>query len=266
MTRYRPALPASILLATLLLCNGTSRASDCNTPGGTCLLGVFPHTSIAQIEATYSPIAEELSLLLDREVLLQTSRSTETFGQRLGQRLYDLALAGIGQFLIVAEPAGYTPVARRETGLIFEVVVRSDSGLRRLSDLRGKRMGRIPSSQGTTLVVNRLIAAQSGLADSLTNIEFGSQQACIHALIAEIVDACGLAMPVKSIFEAASGRTFRVLARSQPAPGVSWVVSPTLAPSLRAQIRDYFLQREGFVPVGRHDYDRFRENIGPRHP
>lgn len=64
-------------ISSVLFCFGlmTGNALACNGEGDTCLFAVFPHSSMRQIESTYGPIAEELGLVIDRQVQLLTARS-----------------------------------------------------------------------------------------------------------------------------------------------------------------------------------------------
>lgn len=247
------------LLALGLCLIGNAIASDCANEGGICTLGVFPHTSIRQVEVTYSTIAEELSLVLDRDVQLRTSTTVERFLQQLQQLDYDVAFAGLGHFMLVGEPAGYIPLARRREKLRYVVIAAPDSPLRTLDDLRGKRFGQMPAENGTTIATTVLLRSHGfDLDRDLKRFRFGSQQACIHALAADMVDACGLAEPVMMVFQNQMRMRFRVLGYSPAVSNIAYIASPNLSPQQIARLRDYFSRREGFVPATPGDYDEFR--------
>ncbi|RMG33545.1 MAG: phosphate/phosphite/phosphonate ABC transporter substrate-binding protein [Gammaproteobacteria bacterium] len=237
-------------------------ASNCRQPEGTCIFGVFPHSSTRQIATTYQTIAEELSLVLDRDVRLQTARSIPEFLKRLRQHRYDIALAGIGHYLMVAEPAGYIPLAHRENPLHYVLVTPQESPLRDIDDLRGRRLGLMPPQNGTS-IAGQLILRDHGLdpQKDLTVVRLGSQQGCIHAMLTAQVDACAIAEPVVETFEAMMNRHFRILARSEDLPNVSYLASPLLAPDQIEALRDYFSDREHFVAARPSHYSHFRKRI-----
>ena len=162
------------LLAAMLLAPVSAVAGNCNAAGGSRVLGVFPHTSLGQIEATYAPITEELGLAIDRDVQLRTSRSMGAFIRHLRRQDKHIALTGIGQYLSDAEPAGYRPIARRDDDLVFEIIALPDSGMQQVTDLAGHTLGLIPASRGTTAFTLQLVRQSPGLEDRVQTRAFSS--------------------------------------------------------------------------------------------
>lgn len=255
-------LLAAGLLSALLFCLSLPASAGCKDADGQCLLGVFPHTSIRQIESTYSPMVEELSLVLDRDVDLATTSSIARFLEGLRQQHYDVAFAGLGHFVMVGEPVGYHPLARREQPLHYEIITVAERHIPDLDALKGRRLGLMPDENGTT-IASALLLVDSGYHPyrDFKVKRFPSQQACIHGLLADLTDACGIAGPVVSIFESRLKRTFQVLAESPAWSNVAYIASPNLSEEQVKQLRDYFASRQGFVAATSEDYAEFRRQI-----
>lgn len=254
---------SSLLGLLLVFCSlAVPAQQQCTETEGLCILGIFPHTSTRQIESTYSSIAEELSLVLDRDVQLVTTHTIPRFLEKLRQHRYDIAISGLGHFLTVAEPAGYIPLARRENPLHFLIITLPDRNIAYLEDIRGRRLGMMPAENATT-VATLLLLREHGIEPLRDTevINYASQQACIHGLITDIVDVCGLAEPVVSVFERQMNIHFEVIRKTEPFDNISYIASPRLTPQQLEDLRAYFGQREGFVPAAPEDYARFRDKI-----
>lgn len=255
----RPGLARHLVHLLLLLVAPAASASGCSDGSGPCILGVFPHTSTRQVESTYSTIAEELSLVLDRDTQLSTSTTIPRFLEGLRSKRYDVAFAGLGHYIMVAEPAGYTPLARRKQDLRYFIIGLRNRGIVTLSDLKGRRLGMMPPENGTTIATVMLLRkAGIDLTSDLDTEAYGSQQACVHALLTDLVDACGVAEPVVGVFERRLNIEFQVIAMSPPLSNVSYIASPNLSDEQREALRDYFAEREGYVAATPSDYDTFR--------
>lgn len=256
----RPA-PLLLFLSSLLWLS-VSQASSCQQEDGLCVLGIFPHTSLRQLEETYTTIADEISLVLDRDFRLVSARNIDRFLVKLGQHKYDVALAGLGHYLLIGEDAGYIPLARRARNLHYEIIVRPDSSIHSLSDLKGRRYGAMSYTNGSTIATSILLQ-ENGIntEQDLLFQEMGSQQACIHAMVADLVDACAVADPVREVFEKQLNMQFRILGASPPLANVAYIASPKLNDQQRQALQDYFSSREGFVKASKADYSAFRDTI-----
>ena len=249
------------ILTGMALLAGLSSAA-CRDPDGTCILGAFPHTTPRQIEDTYSTIAEELSLVLDREVILRTASDVDHFLRHLEKQEYDIVLAGLGHYLMVAEPVGYAPLARRSNPLHYLIITRGDAPFRNTRDLRGHRFGFMPPANGTT-ISSHLLLRKAGLdyRKDLQDVRYASQQACIHSLMSGLVDACGLAEPIVQVFQEQLGTHFKILTRTRDPPNVAHLASPNLSHEQRDALRDYFSSREGFQAANARDYEHVRSML-----
>ncbi len=257
-SRPAAALPLAGLLALCLLLATDAAARRCAPPAD-CLLAIFPHTGIDQLQVTYGGLAEDLSLVLDSPVRLVSSSTMGRFRQQVEQGRWDLTLVGPGQFVGVAEPAGYLPLATTERPISFRITTLERTHIRRLPQLRGRRLGVMGPGTGSWLIAMELLQ-KAGL-DPQRDLKiraFASERACVHALLARLVDACSLATPVFAVLREQCPADYHLLAESPPRVGAVYAVHPGVPAQRRRLIRDYLLSRPGMRAADPADWEPYR--------
>lgn len=227
-------------------------------PDETCTFGVFPHTSTRQLQNTYSPMAEDLSLILDRPVRFVTGESMQHFLEQTRNQKWDIALIGPGQLVLGGRPAGYVPIARPAYEVVYEIVTLPRTGITEPKQLSGKRMGMMPKSTGTHLLSHELLASHG--IDTKKDLQitvYPSEHDCVHALLIDRVDACGLATPILNILREQKPAPFLRLTASEPMPSAAYVVHPRMLENDRSEIADYLLSREGLIPASYAEYETY---------
>lgn len=249
----------SILIMLSLPNLSSAFASDkefrCASEDTRCVLGIFPHGDKHHMEATYSPIAADLSIVSNTPMRLETSSSLQNFGNRLKGGQYDIALVGSGEFYQMARDVGYLPIARRNQSLKFSIVVKEKSPLNTLTDLKGKRVGLMPPGTATHLVTGYMLnQAGLDLDNDINSHAFKSQPSCLHALNIDLTDACTVASPVLEVTSMNTGQQFKFLAISHAYPNAVYMIHKDVAPEAALEIRDYFESRPGMIPTTDNDY------------
>jgi phosphonate transport system substrate-binding protein len=89
----------------------------------------------------YKPLADYLGAALKRPVRLEVSQSLSTSGRKLKKDAFDVFLGPPQVIAQAQKAAGYVPVARYPGKIKAAFVVMEASGIKRLSDTRGKRLG-----------------------------------------------------------------------------------------------------------------------------
>ncbi|GHT98973.1 hypothetical protein FACS1894154_05220 [Betaproteobacteria bacterium] len=110
-------------------------------PARRVTLGIVPYSSTISLFKTHKPLRDYLVANFDPAVILMSSTSYQQF-----------YLDGLnGEFDIVSTSShfvpglmrkGYVPLVQYGTRLAFTIIVRKDSGIKTVADLRGKRIGR----------------------------------------------------------------------------------------------------------------------------
>lgn len=103
-------------------------------------VGIMPFNSALALLRTHQPLREHLQRSLRRQVELYTSSDYFTYlNEALDQR-FDILIAG-PHFGVMAVDKGYVPLYRYRAVLQPILVVRADSPINTVADLRGKRIG-----------------------------------------------------------------------------------------------------------------------------
>ncbi len=103
-------------------------------------LGIMPFNSTLALLKTHQPLARHLEKQLGRPVVIYTSADYYTFINELLDNHFDIAIAG-PHFGSMARERGAVVMFRYKADLQPVFVVRADSPIRSLEDLRGKRIG-----------------------------------------------------------------------------------------------------------------------------
>ncbi|MGI9305001.1 MAG: phosphate/phosphite/phosphonate ABC transporter substrate-binding protein [Gammaproteobacteria bacterium] len=185
------------------------------------VLGVFPYLPPVRLEKLYGPVAADFSAALGRPIHFRTKSDFETFAQELAAQRYDIALLQPFDYVEAFDRYGYLPLARRPEPLAAVLMIKMDSPLEKLSDLKGKTVALPPKRAA----VSRLLTAhlQAAGETTVTWRHYKNHTSCLQAVITGGADACGSALlPVRS-FETSQGVLLRKL-----------VETPAIAPVLFA--------------------------------
>lgn len=103
--------------------------------------GMSAQDSTLDLQQKYKPLADYISEVVGQPVQLLVSQSLNNSARKLKRGAYDFFL---GPPHIIAESqkkADYTPIVRYQGKIRAAFVVKESSGINRLADARGKRLG-----------------------------------------------------------------------------------------------------------------------------
>ncbi|MFK7891534.1 MAG: phosphate/phosphite/phosphonate ABC transporter substrate-binding protein [Granulosicoccus sp.] len=104
-------------------------------------LGVVPQQSASKLARLWTPIAEYLSEKTGHNVRFVTASDIPTFEKRLAAGDYDMAYMNPYHYTVFSQGKGYQAFARQKDKRIKGiVVVRKDSSLKDLNELKGKSL------------------------------------------------------------------------------------------------------------------------------
>lgn len=132
-------------------------------------LGIHPYLSASELVKRYKPLAEYLGKAISHPVSIEVSSTYDIHIQKIGQGALDIAFMGPGSYVILTRQYGNKrPILaafRTKEGKVFHghILVRKDSPITSLAQLKGKRF--VFGDRDSTLshVVPRYLLLKSGI-------------------------------------------------------------------------------------------------------
>src|SRR5580765_5092265 len=167
-------------------------ASQASTADKTYEFGVFPNLPLARIYELHAPMARDFEAKLGHPVRLSSKAAYEAFGDELRNETYDFALVQPFDYVDAHDKHGYLPLARRGEALEAVIVVRQDSALASIQDLKGKIVSNPPANAAVSHLTS--MAFRGAGIDPQTGIKryYGKNHfACLQSVVIGAADACG---------------------------------------------------------------------------
>jgi phosphonate transport system substrate-binding protein len=172
----------------------TAFAGPANAADTAYEFGVFPYLPLAKIHELYGPMAADFSAKLGRHVRLSSKAGYGSFQEELRRGTYDIALVQPFDYVEAHDKHGYLPLARRAGDLQAVLVVRDDSPLTSIRDLKGKTVANPPVDAAVSRLTS--IAFLEAGIDPQTGVKryYGKNHvACLQSVLIAAADACGTA-------------------------------------------------------------------------
>jgi phosphonate transport system substrate-binding protein len=202
---------------------------------GACRLGVVSFYNPRLMYLKYQPLVDYLSEKTGRHWDLEVSAAYDLTVTNLCDGMVSAAYLGPFSYVRANELCHAVPVVRLQTGgkATYQsyFMVREDSPLRRLEDLRGKRIGFGAPESTSSHLVPRAMLLKAGLVpgkDIICDYLLHHERAARSTLVGD-VDACAVRDIVGDKF---LQRGLRILARSDPIPNFPFVIRPDAPPEV----------------------------------
>lgn len=161
-----------VLLAALaLICRPVSAAE-----GPAVLeIGVLPYLNMEGLLRTYGPLASYLEGELGRPVRIVSARDYPRFVEMTAAKAYPLLVTGSHFARLAQVETGYMPVLRPLTTFREMILVRNDSSIRAVAELKGRAVA-VPDRMAQTAMMGRAQLRAHGLDPDrdVTLVEAGS--------------------------------------------------------------------------------------------
>ncbi len=269
--------PVSWLLVLLLV--GWSMLS---VAADSLVMGIFPRRDAVVTAKIFRPLARYLERELGVPVILQMSSDYDSFLVNLQQRRYDLVHLNPFDYLSAHKDLAYDAMVQNEefgeATIRGAIYVRRDSGIKQLSDLKGKKIlfGGGPRAMMSYIVPTYLLQ-QAGLSrwDYEESYAINPPNA-ILATYLKRADAGGAGEVVRRLPVVNSKidvDQLEVIATSQPLSHLPWAVKREMPAGLKQRLQTLLVNlkqsEEGkeileqarlsaFNPVTDKDYDAHR--------
>lgn len=213
---------------------------------GALVLGVFPRHNYTETQEMFRPLAKYLSEALGREVRLETARDYETFWTGVAGRRYDIVHLSQSQYVVAQRSHGYRVILKNEefgeSTLASVIVVRADSGITRLDQLKGKTVmfGGARSATMSYLVPREMLRAANAPPDSYKTEFALNPPNALMAVYLRRADACGVGEAVvrqQQTTPDVNMAEMRIIGRSASLPQLPWAVRGDMSAELRLRIQ-----------------------------
>jgi phosphonate transport system substrate-binding protein len=225
-----------LFFTTTACCLAGAEAASPPSPAKEYSFGVFPFLAPSTLEGAFAPIAEELAVALNRPVHFQATASFAKFRENLEMQEYDIAHVQPFDYVTVAAPAGYLPLVVRAQTLSAVFVVTAEIFLKDARDLSGRKIGLPPQTAAVTYLAKVALQQEGIELDDVRFRYFSTHQACMQAALIGDVDSGAVGPTAFRLFEARSGRPFRVVLTSPEIKQTLFVVHERVAEADRELI------------------------------
>lgn len=232
------SLPASGLIA-----------SD-NISNDPLTLAIFPRFNPVMSNRIYSPLANYLSKHLDRKVILRTPKNFKAFWLELKSGRYDIVHYNQYHYVRSHKQLGYEVIVKNvefnQATLAGTIIVRKDSGINTVSDLKGKKIVFGGGRQAMlSYIVARHLLQKNGLnkGDYIESFAKNPPNAIFttyykHSAASGSGDRVLQFQAVKKHIDT---NQLRFLLKSRQLPHLPWAVKKQLPAKVKKQIQQIFL-------------------------
>jgi phosphonate transport system substrate-binding protein len=212
---------------------------------------VIPRLNAKDTARQMQPLATYFKQRLEIDVSLHTYSTMSAFERAIySEKRPALVNANPLQAINLAKK-GYSILAQQvpvmsPEGMRSIILVREDSSIQALSDLRGKRVafGGSPTAFFASMVPHVMLK-QAGLKGQYQDVSRpGPVAEVVGRLRRGEIDAAGtgtMALHSEGLKRRYHVDRMRVIARSEPMPGLAWLVSPAVGPAVQTEIRHVLL-------------------------
>jgi phosphonate transport system substrate-binding protein len=203
--------------------------------------GVTYRVSNDEIRARYAAMSTDISKILGQPVTVEPVGDYNQLRKGLADKTYDLAIVHPAHVSIAALQHGWRLVAvtKGYENYSASFLVRNDSPLTSLADLRGRKLGAPDEDSITAWMVRATMRDALGDAKQV-NFTYTRYQDAVPFMVEHTFTQAGATASGAVIkdWQAAGGK---VLAKSKPVPIKHVIASPSITPEQVAKLRDYFV-------------------------
>ncbi len=205
------------------------------------ILAVHPYLPAPELMERFTPLADHLAAAIDRPVEVRVGKDYEEHVAFIGRDRVDIAYLGPASFVKLLDRYGEKPIlARLEIkGRPFfqgKIIVRRESSISHLPDLRGKRFAFGDPGSTMSHLVPRYLLQQAGIdAGSLGGLQFlgGHANVAMGVLMGDF-DAGAV---MEDVFYEFQSRGLRELATTPPISEHVFVTHNGLSPAIIDRLR-----------------------------
>jgi ABC-type phosphate/phosphonate transport system substrate-binding protein len=203
--------------------------------------GVTYRVSNDEIRARYAAISSDVAKILGQPVTVEPVGHYPTLREGLQNKAYDLAIVHPAHISIVALKNGYRLVAVSKGFDTYAAsfLVRADSPLKSLAELKGRKLGAPDEDSITSWMVRATMRDALGSADQVA-YTYTRYQDAVPFMVEYTFTQAG-ATASAAVIKDWVAKGGKVLAKSKAVPIKHVIAGPSITPEQVAKLRDYFV-------------------------
>lgn len=199
---------------------GLAWTSTYAAAAGELVFGVYPYLSPNQIVEQFAPLSKHLGKVLGRPVALRSAPSFAKFIERTQAGEYDIVFTAPHMGRLAEKRDNYRPLAQTGYPIVVVALVKQDSPLKSLADLRDRSLAVGAKMSMSYQIVNQALG-KSGL-ELGRNVHFVDTASFSNVLEAVLRDEADVGATGTLLWESAAATQraqLREIYRSPPVPG-----------------------------------------------
>ncbi len=222
-------------------------------------LGIFPRRPANQTVPAFTPLAEKLSVELGEKVTLVVAKDFDAFWQNVTDRKYDIVHFNQYQYL-KSKTLGYKAIVaneeQKQKELAGVLLVRKDSGITKVSDLKGKTImfGGDEKTMAAYIAPTAILKKHGLVEGKDYQAKFApNPPAAAIAVFNKAADAGGVGDAIleqKAVTSAITAIDMLVLEKSDAFAQLPWAVKGDLANAKAAKIQQVMIDLQS-TPEGK---------------
>lgn len=225
MLRMAPHRRLLARLASVCLLALTPLLAESQESAASYRLGIFPYMAPRQTVELFGPVAASMQDALKYPVRLESAATFPDFTRELAAGRYDIAHIQPFDYPDAVEKYGYLPIARLDAPLAARLVVRDDSPIQKLEDLRGTILALPPASSAIARMALRALHDHQLVPGRDIEVRhFGSHDSCLQQVWTGAAGACGTSQAPILVFEKRMQASLRPIYDTPALPHTLFVV------------------------------------------
>ena len=173
----------------------------------------------------FGPVAASMRDALKYPVRLESATTFPDFTRELAAGRYDIAYIQPFDYPDAVDKYGYLPIARLDAPLVGRLVVRDDSPIRKLEDLRGNILALPPAASAVARMALRALHSHQLVPGRDIEVRhFSSHDSCLQQMWTGAAGACGTSKEPILVFERRMQTSLRPIYDTPALPHALFVV------------------------------------------
>jgi len=201
-------------------------------------LAILPYQVPPHIYDIWTPVADHLYKETDQPVDIITTDVYSNYLPEVLDKKPELAYFNALQYLTAHKEGGYQAFIAPNQPMRGRIIVRADSPIQTIEELRGKSITFLPANAMPGHLQPKAMLKEHGLVagQDYTVVEVANHNLSLNSIVAGQVDAGAAGVAAFETLPAETKSQLRILAETPPQPPVVIAVRDDIEPALRNQL------------------------------